>query len=246
MQISTFTYYAYIKMLESLLCNGYFFASYHNCEQFARPCIMRHDIDLDVKAALRLAKLESGFSKKVKSTFFVLVNTTFYNVFSKEILDDLDAILSLGHEIGLHFDEAKYDCSTFEKIDNAVQEEANMLGRVLGISINTVSMHRPSKVALEANYNFRGIINTYSDKYYGEFKYLSDSRMHWRENAEEIITSRIYDKLHILTHAFWYADTEESKREKLLRFTKNASYERYDSLIDNFTSLKDVIAREEI
>ena len=48
------------------------------------------------------------------------------------------------------------------------------------------------------------MINSYGQTFFHDFKYLSDSRRRWREPVEEIIRSGTYDRLHILTHAFWY------------------------------------------
>ena len=246
MSITDFTYSAYINMLGIILKRGYCFANYHNYADFQHPCIMRHDIDFDVKAALRLAELEASFPEKLESTFFVWLSSDFYNVFSKETIASLNQILSMGHEIGLHFDETKYDCETPETIVCAVQEEAYILSRMLGIEIHVVSMHRPSKYTLEADLSFDGLDNSYSRVFRDDFKYLSDSRMHWREDAEQIITSRLYSKLHILTHAFWYSDEIVTTREKLLRFITNANQERYDNASSNFRALDEFVTREDI
>ena len=67
---------------------------------------------------------------------------------------------------------------------------------------------RHDKMMLENEVSFPSMINSYSSKFFKEFKYLSDSRMHWRENVEAVIKSHDYHRLHILTHAFWYAKSE--------------------------------------
>ena len=107
-------------------------------------------------------------------------------------------------------------------------------------------MHRPSKEILESNLKMTGIINSYGKTYFNEFKYLSDSRRRWREPVEEIVASEQYDKLHILTHAFWYNETEKSLHDSLLDFIKLANMERYLTQKDNLTDLESVVAKEEI
>ena len=244
--VSDFTYSSYINMLKLIQNSGYSFASYHNYANYDLPCIMRHDIDFDVNAALRLAKRESEFSQNLTSTFFVLLSSNLYNVFSRETASSLNSILTLGHEIGLHFDETKYDCIKPESTINAVHEEAYILGKMLGIKIRAVSMHRPSKRSLEADLRFKDMQNSYSQVFTREFKYLSDSRMHWRENVEELIASQEYNKLHILTHPFWYSEEREATKEKLLRFITGANQERYDHMRSNFMNMEEFVHSEEV
>ena len=246
MSLSDFTYSGYLNALELIEKNGYSFANYHNYADYSLPCIMRHDVDFDVKAAFRLAKLESDFSKELKSTFFILLSSDFYNVFSRETTTSLNRILALGHDIGLHFDEKKYNCKNSETMMDTVYEEAYMLGKMLGVIIRAVSMHRPSKQTLEADYSFEGMQNSYSQVFIRDFKYLSDSRMYWRENAEHAIASGRHAKLHILTHPFWYSDEIETTKEKLLRFITGANKERYNYVTDNFSNLFDFVDGEDI
>jgi hypothetical protein len=200
--------------------------------------------------ALTLAKLEkSTFSRGgVASTYFVLLTTNFYNVSSKKSSGILSKILSLGCDIGLHFDEARYDGITGnpELFAEAVQNEARILGRLLGTPVKSVSMHRPSSFALNSDLKFDGLENSYSKKYFSEFKYLSDSRMHWRENADEIVASRQFDKLHILTHAFWYEERQETTAEKICRFINDARRERFYDLTQNFKNLEEYVKLEDV
>lgn len=107
-------------------------------------------------------------------------------------------------------------------------------------------MHRPSKWVLESDLQFEKILNTYSQEFFKNFKYVSDSRMHWREDVMEIIKEENFQRLHILTHPFWYADKDEAMKEKLLHFIKKAEFERYRSLKDNFRDLDEVIEEEEV
>ena len=121
-----------------------------------------------------------------------------------------------------------------------------MLEQAIETPIRTVSMHRPSKAVLNANMEFDGLVNSYSQKYFREWKYVSDSRMNWREDLSAIIESGEYDRLHILTHPFWYAEKCESTRNKLLRFIRSANITRYDMLNDNFRELSEFVRKNEI
>lgn len=88
--------------------------------------------------------------------------------------------------------------------------------------------------------------NSYGKKFFEEFKYISDSRRRWREDAIGIINSGEFDKLQILTHAFWYNDNEESIKDTVTKYIRLGNVERYDEYSKNFTLLDEVIKKEEV
>ncbi|MBR0456920.1 MAG: hypothetical protein IJJ01_09655 [Firmicutes bacterium] len=237
-----FTYQAYIQMLNLLKENGYSIADYKNNEKYDRCAILRHDIDTSIDKAIRLAEIEQ--QQGVKSTYFVLLGTRFYNIAERDARDKLIRIHKMGHDIGLHFDELNYNKDV--DVETAILKEASIMNELLQIPIETVSMHRPSKKTLEADYQLGGtLINSYGDKFFNEFKYVSDSRRRWREDVEEIIRSQEYNKLHILTHAFWYNEEELTIEESCRRFIMSANHERYEALADNITDLGSIIRDKE-
>ncbi len=79
-----FTYKAYREMINSLKEAGYEFCDYADWEKKKMPVILRHDIDYDVKKALGIAEIESGAG--ISSTWFVLLTSSLYNVYSKKLL----------------------------------------------------------------------------------------------------------------------------------------------------------------
>lgn len=107
-------------------------------------------------------------------------------------------------------------------------------------------MHRPSKWILENDIQFDNIINSYSKEFIFNFKYLSDSRMHWREDVLNIIENENYDRLHILTHPFWYANRKETINKKIIRFMNDAKMDRYGYLKDNIRDIDEIINEGEI
>ncbi len=224
--------------------NGYYFCDYIDYERFQRSVILRHDIDFSLEKALEFAELENY--KGIKSTYFVLLSTDFYNVFSKKANGIIKGIIDLGHQIGLHFDEKRYKISNVRELEHWVKREIDILGYAIDKELKVVSMHRPSKWVLENDIQFEGIINSYSKIYMEEFKYLSDSRMHWRENVISIIQSKRYDKLHILAHPFWYLHNEVTMKDKLINFINHSKIERYNSIKDNFRELEKVLGLEEL
>jgi len=63
---------------------------------------LQHDVDADIESARRLAEIEVdvGFT----STFFFLVGSDFYNIFSKEAQGLFSYLVGWGYGIGLHYD----------------------------------------------------------------------------------------------------------------------------------------------
>lgn len=235
-----FTYNDYLELINSLKEHDYKICSYSSwCKCGNKVVILRHDIDYAIDKALQLARLEKNLGG-VSSTFFVLLTSDFYNVFSKVSCDGLRDIINCGHDIGLHFDEVRYPelQGDLIAIRDKIIEECNILSEIIRRPVTVVSMHRPSKTLLEADLKIPGLINSYGKTFFNDFKYLSDSRRRWREPVEEIIASEQYQRLHILTHAFWYNKQEMSLKESLLSFINAGNVLRYQIMNDNFTNLQ--------
>lgn len=235
-----FTYEAYRGLLALLREQGYAFRDYHNYEDAPRCVILRHDIDTNLNQALKLAELEA--EEGVRSTWFVLLRTDFYNVASKAGQAALRCIQALGHEIGLHFDEVAYvpALGQDEVVQNIIKE-CGLLSALLETHVSTVSMHRPLRATLDADYQIPGIVNSYGKTFFHDFKYLSDSRRRWREPVLDIIRSGNYDRLHILTHAFWYHETEKDITQTVGAFIRSANRERYRHMAENITDIGSIL-----
>ena len=117
-----FSFTGYGALLDLLKTNNYSFSDYHSWHDKEKPVILRHDLDYDISRAVSIAKIEHR--EGVKSTYFVLTTTDFYNVFSMENNKLLEELINLGHEIGLHFDEARYP-DLFGNVD-AIREKYYM------------------------------------------------------------------------------------------------------------------------
>lgn len=239
-----FTYSAYRNLLQLLREQGYSIQNYHDYKSAGRCAILRHDIDTSLSQAVKLAELEAA--EGVRSTWFVLLRTDFYNAASKAGQEALKHIQSLGHEIGLHFDEASYvpALGPDEIVQNIIKE-CGLLSALLETRVSSVSMHRPSKTTLEADYAIPGIVNSYGKTFFHDFKYLSDSRRRWREPVLNIVRSGEYDRLHILTHAFWYHEEEEDIARTVGAFIRSANKERYQQMAENITDLPSIVGEEE-
>ncbi|MBS5335302.1 MAG: hypothetical protein UC708_02265 [Anaerovoracaceae bacterium] len=241
-----FTYEGYGDLIDSLKNNGYGFADYENYRQFEKCVILRHDVDYDLQRVIKMAELEH--EKNVSATYFVLLTSDFYNLASKESEEVLKYLKKIGHNIGLHFDEKRYDISPEEwkkeNIAELIKKEVRVLEAITDNRIKSVSMHRPSKKTLRSNLCLPGIANSYGEEFFKQFKYLSDSRMRWREDAEAIIESGEFPRIQLLTHAFWYFDKERQMKDIIEDFIygrDEIARHRYKVLGDNITDLGDIV-----
>lgn len=240
----TFTYDGYIELINLLKENRYQIGNYHDWEEYDRCVILRHDVDNDLQKALEMAELE--YRNGIRSTYFVLLTSNFYNLYSHKSRKILSKVQDMGHTIGIHFDEMAYpaDSGNANRIELDIQRELDILSEILGKKVIDFSYHRPTKEILDADISITGVVNAYGTRFFKEFKYLSDSRMHWREPVKEIIQSGRFLRLQVLTHPFWYQETEKGIKKILESYIDKARIERYDNLNDNFTKLDEVIKRE--
>jgi len=234
-----FTYESYYQLLKLLDEYHYHICDYADYANYEKAAILRHDVDTSIDKAVELAGIENTYG--VHGTYFILLGTDFYNVNSRQSLEKIKVLQKLGGKIGLHFDETKYEIKSSEKMVECILKEKAELESSIESPIHAVSMHRPSKWILEKDIVVPGMINSYSQQFFKTFKYVSDSRRHWREDIRAIICSEEYKYLHILTHAFWYNKEEKSARECILECIKMASKERYLSFFDNIRDLDEFV-----
>ncbi len=229
-----YTYNAYRRLIVFLRSKGYAFADYDNYGSYDKAVILRHDVDISLEKAVDFARLERDGG--VKSTYFVLVSADFYNPCSKSSVDMMREIQSMGHDIGLHFDEQRYiadDVEWSEKVvtDKILKEKA-FLESIIKCQVTVVSMHRPSRKTLESNLKIPGMVNSYGKAFFQGIKYISDSYHRWREDIYEVIESKP-EKVQLLTHAFWYNEENKTRRESFMDYINRASDVAYKMLEDN-------------
>lgn len=241
-----FTFGGYEELINLLDVNGYKITDYYNWKENDKCVILRHDVDNDLKKALKMAEFEARHS--VKSTYFVLLTSNFYNMHSQRNREIVNEIRDMGHIVGLHFDEMAYpqDAGNACMVAKDIQRELKILSDILDTDVTVFSYHRPTKAILDAEIKIQRTINSYNNLFFKQFKYLSDSRMYWRESISNIIEGgSTAPRIHILTHPFWYHEDERDMRETLGNFLRRACLDRYDDLNDNFTDLENVIKRKE-
>lgn len=232
-----FTQEEYASMIEKLKENSYIFAEFTEAEELLEKNIpfvlMRHDVDMDLQLALEIAKIEAKLN--VSSTFFFLLRTDHYNLFSDQGTNIVKQILDLGHHLGLHFDNAAYPDMEVSKLAKACSKEAEVLENWFSKPINIVSYHRPSEIVLQGSPKLSAPRkHTYMPLYTRNIKYCSDSTGNWRHGSPEDLEEFKQKKpLQILTHPIWWNVDSIPAYDTLknLVVRKNEQFE--DSLAQN-------------
>lgn len=236
--ICNFTLKHYEEICNMVAKSQYKVCFFNNCSSdFRDILILRHDVDLSLEQSIKLAKIENKYN--IKSTFFIWLRSPFYNIFEKKYSDIIYEIISLGHQLGLHFDESTYKIENKTDLNNCIEKEINLIRNYFSINIYAVSMHRPSKCLLNNDIKLDKYINTYEKRFFKDFKYLSDSRRQWKEGC---ICNKIninkYNKLHILIHPFWWTDKDINFNERMFDYIRDKANKLETDLENNISVYK--------
>jgi len=148
---------------------------------------LRHDIDADLLAAKKMSDIEHDLG--IKSTYFVMIRSCVYNLFTENNFDYVKEIIKNKHDIGLHFDLAfcKKNNHDFRE---SVKWETGLLEGLLGVKIASISYHQPDIETIQKQLEFENLHNVYNFKKLWGLNYYSDSNLD---------TSRIENFIHDLT-----------------------------------------------
>lgn len=223
MSAAPFTHAEYRLMLRAGRDAGYRFATFDELvsvrRSAERACFLRHDCDNDLVAATALARIEAELD--IRSTYFVMTRSALYNLMAPPMLALVREIISLGHRIGLHFDEMPYRAHPSVAVAEQVDRERAWLAQELGEPVGIVSFHQPSPRVL-ANEVRLNCLNTYDRADMAGLHYLSDSNLRFRgKTPVELFASREHRLLHILLHPEWWTETPLPLDEKWNRMLAN-------------------------
>lgn len=137
-----------------------------------------------------------------------------------------------------------------QKINELIKQELTVLNSVMEKeTCMSISMHRPSQMTLKSNLKIdNGIANSYSKEFFKTFKYVSDSRMNWREDPIQVIQSGKHNWIQLSTHPFWYFEEPKDMKSIIYDFLccKENAECRYNTFSENFSRLNDVLTIEEV
>ena len=166
----------------------------------------RHDVDISLKKAVEMAEFES--KNGIKSTYYILLSSPYYNALEAENLQRIRTLRELGMGIGLHYDNS-IKVQDANQCCSEIIIQLGMLQHHIGeLEEKSVTFHKPFRGddINEETVNLLNLSNIYSPNFDQRFKYISDSGHNWRENPYDIIDTN--DMVHINTHPEWYNNEE--------------------------------------
>ena len=194
-----FTLDHYRELLDAAQSGGYRFAFFDHPPE-AGDLLLRHDVDLSLDAALRLAQLEADAG--AHSTYFLMTESVFYNLASNEGRSAIERLRALGHGVGLH----------------AVWPRAVPDARFDPV----LAWHNPDPEYMRAPVD--GLINAMQSPYADVYR--SDSNQRWRQGCpHEGLAGRAFERLQLLTHPEIWVYPGATMRETMLAML-NAERER--------------------
>jgi hypothetical protein len=208
----TVDHYSKLLLLAKKRYNFIFFNEINKQQSFI---LWRHDIDFSIHRAYRLAQIESELG--IKSTYFIHLHNEYYNIFEKEISLLVKKIISLGHQIGLHFDTHYYNIENESELNSKLLFEAKLIKKLFDINVKVFSFHNTTQFTMSCqNWKYAGLINTYANFFQKNVEYCSDSNGYWRYNRlYDILSVSTSNQLQILTHPEWWQEEVMSPWERI-------------------------------
>jgi hypothetical protein len=205
----TFELDHYEELLDAATSGGYRFAFFDEAPQRG-DVLLRHDVDLSLEAALRMAELEADAG--VGATYFLMTQSVFYNLASPEGLRALNRLRELGHGVGLH----------------AVWPGAELDERFDPI----VAWHNPDPNYMSEPLN--GAVNVMQAPYFDPDHYRSDSNHQWRHGCpHEPLARGEFEWLQLLVHPEIWVYPGSTMRETMSSMLDAERERRFDLLAED-------------
>ena len=182
----------YRELIEAAKAGGYRFAFFDR-EPGPGDLLLRHDVDLSLDAALRLAELEADSG--AAATYFLMTESVFYNLASPPGEVAVARLRELGHRVGLH----------------AVWPEVELDERFDPV----VAWHNPEPEYMRESLD--GAANVMEARFFDPDHYRSDSNQAWRSGCphDELAAGR-FEWLQLLTHPEIWVYPGTTMRETML------------------------------
>ncbi len=167
----------YGEIVAAARTGGYRFAHFEGVPADG-SVILRHDVDLSLDAAVRIAELEHDAG--ATSTYFLMTESVFYNLDSTEGVAAITRLRELGHHVALH----------------AVYPNAPGDDRFDPV----VAWHNPDPEYMRAPLA-DGRINVMQEPWFDPATYRSDSNQHWRSGCpHDDLRAGAFPWLQLVTH----------------------------------------------
>jgi len=219
------------------------FIPYERFREPGKVCLWRHDVDFSTHRALKMATIEG--EEGVQATYFIHLHSAFYHPLDPENADRIRRIISLGHDMGLHFDARFYQDifpgtgkeDLAERIPFFLLRERELLETTFQCSIRAFSLHNPDFDSFRQidDDEVEGMVNAYSRHLRDHYAYVSDSNGYWRfSRLKDILETGKEQRLHVLTHPGWWTPDAMSPRDRISRCIEGRArnqHRYYDRLI---------------
>ena len=164
----------YRQLLDAIRAGGYRFASFDE-EPRSGDLFLRHDVDLDLEAALTMSAVERDAG--ARATYFLMKTSVFYNLDSAEGARALEQLRADGHAVGLH--PIWPSTETDDRFDRLL------------------AWHNPDPAYMREPVD--GLVNVMAEPYGANYR--SDSNQGWREGCpHEELAAGDFDWLQLLIH----------------------------------------------
>jgi hypothetical protein len=181
----------YRELLRAAREGGYRWAFFDR-EPRDGDLFVRHDVDLSLDAALRMAELEA--EEDAAATYFLMTESVFYNLASTEGRSAIERLRGLGHRVGLH----------------AVWPSAALDERFDPV----VAWHNPDAEYMTAPVD--AAVNVMQEPWFSPATYRSDSNQNWRHGCpHEELAAGAFPWLQLLTHPEIWAYPGETMGETM-------------------------------
>ncbi|MDD4440122.1 MAG: hypothetical protein PHS04_19120 [Tissierellia bacterium] len=233
-----FTYKKYVEIIIDILSKGYKIQDFSQPYSLCGNLYLRHDVDCDPVKALQLANCEK--ENNFFSTYFFQVDSDFYNLLSKENQKILHLISNMGHHIGLHISP---DHSKDSKELSLYIKKTYVYIKNLGLPCDPIfSFHRPGSFAGWEKITIPDFINVYSDNYFSNITYVSDSnrRRFWETSLLDLHKYKEPRSIQLLTHPIWWNEEELSSLEISVLLKNRSFYHLQKSLKENIKLYKKI------
>lgn len=214
--LNDFTLSAYGELLEAITAGGYRVRGFHGADPAPGDLLLRHDVDLSLEAAVRMAEFEHEHG--IASTYFVMSQSIFYNLAAPAAREAVDRIRLLGHRIGHH--------PLYPDPDPAVAFSCDPV----------MAWHNPEPAYMASP--VPGWTNAMEQRWTGPLggedpppNYRSDSNHQWRHGSpRESIAIGAFEWLQLLIHPVLWVCAGENLRMTIDEFLDQDREHRFEYL----------------
>ena len=213
MRTRDFTLDAYEALLHAIAAGDYRCITFHDyctgAKEYNRQVILRHDVDLRPRNALRMAEMEARHS--IPATYYFRI------VPASLDRDIVRAVAGLGHEIGYHYEDlslARGDHTRAIKLFEEHLKWFEDLAPVTTICMHGSPLSRWDNRDLWKHYDYKsyGLLGEpYLVMDFDQWFYLTDTGMHWNRSDVSVRDKVSSSFTMSFAHTYAIADAFERK-----------------------------------